>query len=185
MATVTINAVTYTVYANVATADQYWNAGTQTQFETWDALTDDEKARGLVSATRLIDRQHWLGEKTDDAQALAFPRTGLIDCDGNDVDSAIVPQQVIDASIILAYDLATGSTVETSATTEDLTKRLKAGSVEIEKFRADSSSSGRFSTPVMELLGCFMAGSVAIAGSLSYGDDGVGFDGDFGFNEGF
>lgn len=185
MPSVTINAVVYSVYANVATADAYMNASTQDQFDTWSALTTDEKSRGLVSATRLIDRQRWLGEKTDPLQELAFPRTGLTDCDGTEIDPDTVPQQVVDASILLALDLASGSSVATAATTEDLTKRLKAGSVELEKFRADQSLATRFPLPVMELLSCFMAGSVVVAGSLSYGIDGVGFTGDFTFNEGF
>jgi hypothetical protein len=183
MATVTINTVVYDVYADVATADSYYNASTD--FATWDALTDEEKARGLVSSTRLIDRQKWLGEKTDAEQALAFPRTGLTDCDGTEIDEDTIPDAVIDASILLALDLATGSTVTTSATTEDLTKRLKAGSVEIEKFRADQTTVTRFPLPIMELLGCFMSGNVTVAGSLDYGTDGCGFDGDYSFNQGF
>jgi hypothetical protein len=183
MATVTISTITYTVYANVATADDYFNASTQ--FSDWDALTDDEKARGLVSSTRLIDRQKWLGEKTDPLQELAFPRTGLTDCDGTAIDEDTIPDAVIDASILLALDLATGSGVATSATTEDLTKRLKAGSVEIEKFRADQTTVTRFPLPIMELLGCFMSGSITVAGSLDYGTDGCGFDGDYSFNQGF
>jgi hypothetical protein len=183
MPSVLINSVTYPVYADVDDADIYF--GGSVSFSDWDALTDDEKARGLVSSTRLIDRQKWLGEKTDPLQELAFPRSGLTDCDGTAIDEDTIPDAVIDASMLLALDLATGSTVTTSATTEDLTKRLKAGSVEIEKFRADQTTVTRFPLPIMELLGCFMSGSITVAGSLDYGTDGCGFDGDYSFNQGF
>lgn len=185
MASVTINSITYTVYANVATADDYFNGSLSSA--DWSALTADEKARALVTSTKTIDRQQWQGEKTDPLQELAFPRTGVVDCAGNDVTSAMTLTVVTEASILLALDIFTNSAVLTSVSTEDLTKRLKAGSVEIEKFRAssDSVSSGRFPLPVQELIGCYFSGRSSIAGALSYGTDGVAYDGDYSLNDGF
>lgn len=186
MATVTIGSSTYDVYSDVATADIYFNASTR--FEEWDAFTDDEKARGLVQSTRLIDRQVWEGEKTATSpeEPGQFPRTGLTDCYGDAVDSTTVPAQVIEASQLLAIDIMGGNTVETSRTQEDTTKRLKADTVEIENFRLDSSvTSGRFPLPVMDLISCFLSSSTQIAGSLSYGTDGEAADNDFTLNEGF
>lgn len=185
MPTVTIGATTYDVYADVDTADEYFNASIQ--FDDWDGLTPDEKARALVSSTRLIDRQSWKGTKTDPLQVLEFPRDGVVDCSGEAVSSATTLEVAAEASMILALDLASGSSAQTAVTTEDLTKSLKAGSVSIEKFRGDSSvTAARFSLPVMELIGCYFAGSVAgLAGSLAYGTDGVSPDEDFGFTQGF
>lgn len=186
MGTVTIGASTYNVYADVATADEYYNGSTD--YATWAALSTDEKARALVSATRLLDRQRWQGTQTVDGQDLAWPRAGVVDCAGEAVDDSVIPQSVIDASMVLALYDATGSNVQTSATSEDLTKSLAAGSVSISYFRADSANYARFPLPVMELIGCFLAGFGATSpgvGALSYGTDGESYNGDFSQDEGF
>lgn len=179
MPTVTINSVEYEVYADVATADDYMNG--MINADNWDALSDDTKARGLVGATRLLDRQKWLGQRTVDGQDLAFPRSGLTDCEGTAVDEDSVPQAVVDASILLAMDLASGSEAETAATTENKAKRLKAGSVEIENFRGDPLQSGRFTLAVMELIGCFLTGSSPALTGVATGTDGCEANLDFGF----
>jgi len=183
MATVTIGSTEYTVYSDVATANTYFNGSTQ--FTDWDPFTDDEKSRGLVSSTRLIERQQWLGEVEVEGQALAFPRTGLNDCQGDTVTAAESLVIATEASQLLALDILEGDDVETNISTEDLTKRLKAGSVEIENFRAQLGTSTRFSLDVMELIGCFLAGSSAIAGSISTGTDGEALDDDLSLNRGF
>ena len=184
MATVTIGVTVYTVYSDVTAADLYFNGSTQ--FADWAAFTVDEKARGLVSATRLLDRQVWQGEEEVDGQDLAFPRTGLVDCAGDPLDAVDTLPFAVEASQLLALDILSGEEVETSRSTEDLTKRLKAGSVEIENFRADPIvSGGRFSVDVLELIGCFLGGAVTIAGSLSSGTDGEALDDDFSLNKGF
>lgn len=183
MATVTIGSTTYTVYSDVSTADDYFNGSVS--FSTWNGFTTDQKARGLVSATRLIDRQGWQGSKDDEAQVLDFPRTGLVNCAGNDVTSAESLTLAIEASQLLALDLLNGEELETSTSTEDRTKRLKAGSVEIEYFRADKDQDTRFPTDVMELLGCFLSGSSPISGSIASGVDGEALDTDFSFTNGF
>lgn len=184
MATVSINGTDYTVYQDVTEADEYFNGSSS--FDTWDGYTSDEKARSLVSATRLIDRQSWQGEKESDAQTLEFPRTGVQDCSGNDVEAATTLAKIEEASLLLALNIVDGGTVQTSASTEDLTQTLKAGSVMITNFRAAEGTATRFPTDVMELIGCYFQGvsGGTIAGSLSYGTCGEGFDDDFGFSGG-
>lgn len=184
MATVTIGSTTYDVYQDVASADEYFNASSR--FDDWDSLTDDEKARALVSSTRLIDRQSWKGEKVSDAQALQFPRTGVTNCAGEDVEPADTLAKAEEASLLLALDISDGLPVETSGSTENQVQTLKAGSVMITNFRAPIGSGERFPQPTMELIGCFFTGASAgnIGLSLSYGTDGEAFDSDFGFNGG-
>ncbi len=179
MTTITIGASDYDVYSDVAAADEYYNASTE--FSDWDAFTDPEKSRGLVSATRLLDRQQWQGEKetTSPTTDLTFPRTGLTTCSGDTVTSAESLVIITETTQLLALDLLSGETVDSSRSTEDLTKRLKAGSVEIENFRADKESFSRFPLDVMELIGCFLASNVTIAGSIATGTDGVAADIDF------
>lgn len=183
MATITIGSVTYTVYSDVSDADDYFNGSSQ--FSDWDALTTAEKQRGLVSSTRLLERQTWQGSKTSSSQDLAWPRTGVTDRDGEAVDSATIPAEIIEASQLLALDIALGQSVESSTTTEDLNKRIKAGSVEIEKFRADKETITRFPLDVTELLSPFLSSNVSVAGSLSFGTDGEALDDIFDFSGGF
>lgn len=185
MASVIIGAVTYEVYGDVAAADEYFNASSS--YATWAAYDADTKARGLVSATRLLDRQTWQGELTaiSPETGLAWPRTGVTDRYGDAVDSETIPEDIIEASFLLALDINSGGTVETSATNEDLTKRLKAGSVEIEKFRADQDTVSRFPLSVSELINQYLTSNVAIATSLSFGVDAEPLDDTFDYNGGF
>lgn len=180
MTTVTIGSTDYEVYSDETDADEYFNGSINSA--TWGAFTSDSKKRGLVSGTRLIDRQVWLGEKEDPEQLTAFPRTGLVDGNGDSLTAAEAQVYVKEASQLLAYDLLEGEELETSATTEDLTKRIKAGSVEIENFRASIDTATRFPLDVMELLRFFMASQTAISGSISSGVDGVSVDVDFGLD---
>lgn len=188
MPTVIIGAITYTVYSDVAMADDYYNGSTE--FAAWNALTSEAKARGLVSATRLIDRQGWAGVKVVESpeNELEFPRTGLTDCGGNAVTASESLALAVEASQLLALDTINSEEVTQKAGTENLTKRLKAGSVEVEYFRADTLVVGgaRFDTDVMELIGCFFSGSAgALVGSSSFGTDGVSEDINFDLNSGF
>lgn len=185
MATITISGTDFTVYSDVATADAYFLGSTQ--YATWAAYTADQKARGLVSASRLLDRQTWTGTLTaiSPESGLAWPRTSVTDCYGDAVDSETIPDAVIEASQLLALYILGSDTFETSSSTEDRTKRLKADTVEIEYFRANESDSTKYPLPVMELIGCFLSGSTTIAGSLSYGVDGTALDNTFEVSEGF
>ena len=183
MATVTIGSTTYDTYSSVAAADIYFNGSTG--YATWGALSEDQKSRSLVEATRLLDRQSWQGEKEDDCQVLDFPRVGLTDCNGNAITEEESFALAVEASQLLALDLLQSSDQVNNQTTENTTKRLKAGSVEIEYFRPTAGQPTRFSQPVMELIGCFLSGSAQISGSIGSGTDGVALDNEFGFVDGF
>jgi len=177
MSTVTIGATDYTTYSDVVEADEYFNGSTRVA--DWAAFSDDEKARGLVSSTRLLDRQVYQGAKEDSDQSQEFPRTGLTSCQGVALEPEETTPFAVEASQLLALDILSGESTETSATTEDLTKKLKAGSVEIENFRASSNTATRFSLAVMELIGCLLSSGSTITGSISTGTDGEAVDNDF------
>lgn len=166
MATIIIDAVEYDTYATVADADSYLAADFTAT--AWRAETDDDqKGRALVTATRLLDRQVWPGEKADEFQPLAWPRTGVTGYDDYEV-----PQAVVDACCLLAKYIHEGSTVETSLTTANNTRRLKAGSAEIEYFYPFVNGT-RLPLPVMELLaGLLGGGGSAIASVQSFDTDG-------------
>ena len=182
MATITISGNDYTTYSNLADADDYFIGSTD--YTTWDGYTDLEKERALISATRLIDRQPWQGSKDDEDQTLDFPRTGLT-CNGSDVTADDSLELAVEASQLLALDLLTGATDTSTNTNESLTKRLKADTVEIEYFRADPSAITRFSSDVMELIGCFLSSAVPLSSSIATGTDGTALDDDFSLSKGF
>ena len=48
-----------------------------TDAAAWDSSTDDNKNRALVSATKRIDRERFLGARATDTQALQWPRQGV------------------------------------------------------------------------------------------------------------
>lgn len=181
MATITISGNDYTVYSNLADADDYYLGSVE--YSDWNGYTDSEKERGLISATRLLDRQSWQGSKDDEDQTLDFPRTGLT-CNGNDVTAAESLAFAVEASQLLALDLLAGATIETTNSNENLTKRLKADTVEIEYFRADTNANGRFDENVMELVGCFLSSAVPLSSSIATGTDGTALDNDFTLNRG-
>ena len=43
----------------------------------WGSATDDQKNRALYTATQRIDRERFIGARTEDDQALQWPRTGV------------------------------------------------------------------------------------------------------------
>jgi len=173
MATVTIDSTSYTTYASVATADTYMDAEVSAAATKWRnaTLTDaDAKARALVSATRVIDKQLFPGSKTDEDQSLAWPRTGT---GLSGVETDVIPQQIVDASILLAAEINNGVDVGGSATTYDRIKDQKAGSVSISYFK-DFDEGTRFPTTIQELLNGLLgsgSGLTGLGSSIAYGAD--------------
>lgn len=171
-ATVTINGTDYDVYVSVDRVDEYAN-GSLTA-DAWQALVADDKARVLVSVTRWIDSQCWQGDKVDPLQPLAWPRTlGNI---------ATIEIAVTQLSILVAAnpDLANQSMGLVAGAADGGTKRLKAGSVEIEYFRKFDFivfGGGRvspFPAGIMSLIGDWLCANVGgsawgSAGSKAYG----------------
>lgn len=65
--------------------------------DQWKSATEDQQAQALVWATRLLDQENLRGEKTFFHGALRFPRSGLVNRDGHNVDSRVIPQVVVEA----------------------------------------------------------------------------------------
>lgn len=169
--TVTINGNTYDVYVSVAQVDEYAN-GSLTA-DAWQALVADDKARVLVSVTRWIDSQCWKGEKLDPLQPLAWPRTIG--------DIATIELAVTQLAILLAAnpELADQSMGLVAVSADGGIKRLKAGSVELEYFRAlnftvyGSGAVSPFSAGIMNLIGSWLCGrsgtGYGLSGSKAFG----------------
>lgn len=69
------------------------------------ARTDAVKSAALVTATRRLDEETFLGLKTTSGQALKWPRSGAFDEDGNEFDSATIPRRVKEATYLVALEL--------------------------------------------------------------------------------
>lgn len=161
---VTIGPKSYQSYATIAQADNYLAADFNAS--AWQAGEDDDaKGRALVSATRVLERQSWIGDKAESDQDLAWPRTGT-GIDGVEDDE--IPADIVSASIELANIIFTGTDVA-NTTQEQSTKRQKAGSVEIEYFRSFDDPS-RFPRTVQELISKYLAGS-GYSGVITSGTD--------------
>lgn len=154
-------------YATVAAADTYLDDSLRAG-ATWSALDDDTKSRSLITATRLLDKQCYIGAKTSTSQTLEWPRKNVTDADGNLVADSTVPVGVINGCIDLAYELSQDSSLETSKNTGSNDKRYRAGSVEIEYFRPGgvmgTDGITRFPVVVMEWIREYLCG---------YGDKGT------------
>lgn len=94
-------------YATVAEADAYFSD--RLDVAAWAQAGAAEKAQALVTATRLLDTLHWTGVAVSETQPLAFPRSGMFFDPrlGMDIqlEDAIVPNRVIQATFELAYHL--------------------------------------------------------------------------------
>ena len=161
-----IGADNYTSYASLAEADTRL-AVDPVRMTTWAALTNAQKSIYLVAATNRLDLLSWRGAKAGGpSQVNAFPRTGLTYKDGTPVTDTDVPQEVEDATILLAGSIAIDAALADSGTSGSNIKRVKAGSAEVEFFVPISGLPIQDKT-VFALIKCFLQGSVT-AGAGNY-----------------
>ncbi len=167
-----IDGVDFEVYRTAEEIDEYALGSVGDNADAWRLAEDEDKKRAAVSATRLLDRQIWQGEKAASSDVGAFPRTGLTYPDGSEVPSDIVPTELLDADAEIAMALIAGAAVQNDGFNATA-RRLKAGSVEIENFRS-TGPGPRFPVVVMELVGRWLGGAngTGFGGSLSTGVDG-------------
>jgi len=142
--TVTIGAVTYSIYGEVVadagtpqiSADEWFNADVQWA-ATWAALTPDQKARALVSATRALDQLFWEGTKVSPSQPLEWPRDGADYHDGTAVPGGtFVPDEVVEATYILGMMLHNKpSLLSQSTATAANVAEVGAGTARVKFFR--------------------------------------------------
>lgn len=188
ISTLTVGTNTYSVYAltadPLADATSYIAALLDTS--NWDDATSTNKKKALVSAARLMDRAIlWSGSVTTPGQARAWPRDGATDgCAGEAIADGTTPDAFVDAQAELALALLGDSSILSSTGTGTNTRRVKAGSAEVEFFQptAGTSDETRLPQQVHDLVACYQDGSGGItpsSGSLSSGTgDSTSFDAD-------
>lgn len=185
MALVAWPAVGANSYSSRADADTYF--ADQLNTAVWDAATDADKDKALITATRLLDRETWQGDKTDPDQPLAFPRTGLTDLDGDALPDDELPGLFLQGFWELAQAILGDVKLMTSGSTASNIQSVKAGSAGVTFFRPNEGT--RWPDWLQTLFGPFMLSAVSgVAGAVAFGlgrESVFSEDGDFGVNDGY
>ncbi len=167
--TVTIGSAPYVILGSVARFTDYL-AGSFQNGALIATLTATQVKQILIEATRIFNRTPWMGAQTTAGQAPgAWPRTGVTDREGNAIASDVIPLDIEHGAYELAAIVANDADTQSTAAGDNL-KRIKAGPVELEKFRP--TFNGRFALPVQELVGQYLGGgSGMFAGGFASGTD--------------
>ena len=152
MGTVTISAVTYTVYGDATGLSEY-AGGSFTWSATYTAASVTQRAQALVEATRLLDRQRWDGDKTSSAQALAWPRDSVTatPASGVAVTDGVTPDEIVTGAYELALAMLAKPAVVAGGATGSTVQTATAGNASVTFF--SPTLGGRFPDRVMELVG--------------------------------
>lgn len=71
-----------------------------------ERLTANDREAALVWATRLLDQMmRWYGSKRTEEQRLRWPRSGVVDADGYNLDFDLIPELLEEATAELALSL--------------------------------------------------------------------------------
>jgi len=186
MGTVSINGNSFDIYGEflddsgaTISASTYFAASLNVA--AWNAASTTDKQKALVNATRIFDKQLWVGTVTDPTtpQPLAWPRTGVPTCDGIVASPTVIPERVIFGAYELASAILTDALVQTQSSTGSNTKRVlarkKVGDLEVEDeteyfspTNVGAGAASRFPTQVQEYIRCYVGGTTAgatVAGS--------------------
>lgn len=153
---VVINGLEFCIYGSLGDANRYHAANLAAS--AWFAATGNQREQALVSAARWLDRQTWQGSPTTPGQCLAWPRTGVIDCDGQDVPDDVVPQEIVTAEFELALVLLQDPTVPSQPTLHGASnvQSVQAGSVSVTFF--SPVHGGKLPVIANDLVKCFLEG---------------------------
>lgn len=158
MGTVTIGSDTEEVYGTLAAANSYANKTFGAVAAKWRGLTDDDKGRTLVDATRYLDLLE------------------LEDEDGNAIGHDTAIANVLAACFELAMLIASDPAVKSALDAGSNVKKLDADGASIEYFRPTSVATGtatRLPVVVQRLIAPYLpSANVAVAlGGASSGTD--------------
>lgn len=176
---VTVAGNDYNAYETLENADAYLAASIAAS--AWAASTDDDfHGKCLISSVRWLETLTYLGTKTDSANALAFPRSGI-----SGVDENSIPSGVIYAYYEIAAGLAEDPTLFTSLADPGI-RSMAAGPVNMSFFRPTLVFwDGPVPKAAMAYLAPYLAGSGNIGGPITSGTDcKTPVDDDFGFSRG-
>jgi hypothetical protein len=113
-------------YVTVAEADAYF--ADRAHNSNWTGLAAEDKPNFLISASQMLDWYvTWKGVRTESAQSMDWPRTGVYDDRGELFDDDVVPADIKTA----VFELALVNIEEDRTADDDLAglKEIKAGSL--------------------------------------------------------
>lgn len=175
----TIGSATANSYVTLATANTALEG--RLNSTAWDAATTDTRNRALVEAALELQAQPWKGTRTDDTQALDWPRSGVPDPDAPDdadvgesgvpeYDDDEIPARVTRAQIELAFQFVVAGTVDLAMPdpSEGL-KRKRTDVLEREYFEHAKPARGlwrfpRIARALAPLLGASASGLTVVRG---------------------
>ena len=167
LSTLTVGSNSYQSYASVAEADAYLLVDL-VRGPSWSPLTNDEKSKRLVAATRRLDLLTWKGKQTGGgAQGLEWPRSGLTYEGGAAVPDNIIPDKLAEATALLAGTITMDSThAEHGGGTTPEVKRVQAGTSQVEFFsgaRLGDTESELADTTALQLIRQWTEGGAAVS----------------------
>lgn len=133
----TVGASDANSYLTLSTAQSY--ADSDLGAAEWDAATADQRTRALLTATRHLNSFRYIGNRSSDLQALAWPRQDAITSERT-FDTEEIPPQILQAQWEIANALLKGTPVSGSAAGSSLIpglpneglKRVKLDVMEVE-----------------------------------------------------
>lgn len=120
-------------YASLAEATAYHAA--RLHNAEWAAADVATQEAAMRWAAKLLDQEKWKGTRTDEAQALRWPRAWVEDVDGYGIDSDVVPRFLKEAQSELAFLLLKADRTADSGT--EGFSRLKVGPIELDVDKED------------------------------------------------
>lgn len=176
MGQVSINGKDYDIYGewNTDTPGDPESAvtyfGGQLNASAWESASAVDQQKALVTASRIFDKQGWLGSPTDPStpQPLAWPRTGVPDCDSIPTDPNEIPDNIVfgcyeEAAAILA-DAGVQTDPNSGSNLKRNLDRQKVGDLEVEveneyfsPTNSGPSAATRFPTQVQEYIKCYLS----------------------------
>lgn len=112
-------------YASVETADAYLADRALT---AWDDATTAEKETALVKAADYLNSLSWRGRKVSQ-RVMSWPRCDVVDSDGYEVSSGVVPVEVVAACCYMAGEFIGGA--DPLAAQDRQLSSMKVGSIEM------------------------------------------------------
>jgi Putative DnaT-like ssDNA binding protein len=151
----TVGGASSNSYVTLAEANAYFTDridsttnGDWTNDDAGVARTDAAKSAALVTATRRIDEESFLGVKVSTTQALKWPRVSVYDEDGFPFATDSIPERVKQATYMVALEL-----LRTDFIKENYLNNfsfLATGSIQMKQFTQQSA--GRLPSEATRLL---------------------------------
>lgn len=127
--------------------------------------SDDAKEPAIRRATANLSSKIWSGKPTNArSQALAWPRTGVVDANGYTIAEDEIPQEIKDAACELALrELVSPNSTNPDFVASEKIKREKIDVIETEY--ADTANNSQSITPVFQVVDALIGQFLSNGGS--------------------